>query len=80
MMFSAPQRSHAQCPVLDARFQYDISVTLLHGKVHILVTESKSGQHIMVTTDDDVDGAVRAVVGDAQGIVLVHVGFEIKFI
>ena len=69
-----------QCPVFDALFQYDMGIALLKGEVHILVTEGKSGQHIMVTTDNDADGTVRAVVRDSQGIVLVHIGFEFKFI
>ena len=69
-----------QCPIFDTLFQYDMGVAILQGEVHILVTESETGQYIMVTTDNDADGAVRTVVRDAQGVVLVHVGLEIKFI
>ena len=68
------------CPVFDALFQHDMGDALLKGEVHILVTEGKSGQHIMVTTDNDTDGAIWTVVGDPQGIILVHVWLEVKFI
>ena len=54
-----------QCPISDGLFQYDMGIALLQGEVHILVTEGKSGQRIMVATDDDADSAVRAIVGDS---------------
>ena len=45
-----------------------------------MVTEGESGQYIMVTADDDADSAVRTIVGDTQGVILVYVGFEVKFV
>jgi len=62
------------CPVLDTLLKSHIGIALLQSEVHFLVAEGKSGQYIMVTADDDADGAVRAVVGDTHGIVLVLVG------
>ena len=69
-----------QCPVFDTLIQHDMGIALLKGEVHILVTEGESCQYSMVTTYDNADGAVRTVVGDTQGVVLVHVWFEFKFI
>ena len=57
-----------------------MGVALLKGEVHILAAEGESGQHIMVTADDDADGTVGAIIRDAQGIVLVHVWFEAKLV
>ena len=68
------------CPVLDALLQHDMGIAFLKGKVHILVTEGESGQHIMVTADNNADGAVWTVVGDSQGIVFIFIGLETKFV
>ena len=49
-------------------------------EIHFLITESETCQYIMVTADDDAHGAVRTVVGIAQGIVFILVRFEGEFI
>ena len=67
-------------PIFDALFQYDVGISSLQGKVHVLFTKCKTCQHMMVTTDDDSDGAVWTVVGVTHRIVLVLVGHETKIV
>ena len=67
-----------QCPIFDTLFQHDMGIAFLQCKVHILVTKGESCQYPMVTTNDNANSAVRTVIGDAQGVVLVHVWLEAK--
>ena len=67
-------------PIPDALFQYDVGIALLKSEVHILVAEGETRQNPMVTANDDVDGAVRTVVGVTHWIGLVFIGLETEFV
>ena len=51
-----------QCPVIDAFLQYNLAVVSIWiSRVEFLFTKGKPVKHIMVTTEDDTDSAVRTV-------------------
>ena len=69
-----------QCPIFDTLFEYDMGITSLKRKVHILVTEGESCQYPMVATNDNADGAVRTIVRISKRIIFVLVWFEAKLV